>query len=401
VNRALDRRQLLIGGATALSGLGLLASRAGAALSGLGSGDRTLVLLQLSGGNDGLSTVVPWADDVYRALRPNIAIAADEVLKLDDYRGLHPELVRLRESYDAGRLAIVEGVGYPDPIRSHFKSMDIWHTADLRGRAAGEGWVGRLARAAFAEESHPNLIVHVGANVPYSLYSTTHPPASFVMPRSYRWAGDEAQIAAYERAGDPGSERPESNLAYVRKVLAEGQISSARVRRAAASYETSVEYPATRLGAALHDVAALIGGGVGSRVLSVEHTGFDTHTTQNGKHRGLMRQLDGALGAFLADLERSDAGRKTMVLVFSEFGRRVPENGAEGTDHGVAAPVLVLGCEVNGGLYGEHPALDDLDEDDLRHTTDFRRVYATVIERWFETRTDRVLEGTFEPLAFV
>lgn len=394
----LDRRQALLGGALALPGLGLLSARADGSQEV--RTDRTLVLLQLSGGNDGLSTVVPFGDDVYHAQRPNIGIAEANVLKLDDYRGLHPELVQLRDTYEAGHLAIVEGVGYPDPIRSHFKSMDVWHTADLRGRSAGEGWIGRLARSAFGQAPDPNLIVHVGTNVPYSLYSTTHPPASFVMPRSYRWAGDEAQTEAYERAGEMSDERPKSNLDYVRKVLAEGQVSSARIRQAAGSYRTPLEYPATSLGAALHDAAALIGEGVGSRVISVEHTGFDTHTTQNGRHASLLRQLDAALGAFLGDLERSEAGRETLVIVFSEFGRRVSENGAEGTDHGVAAPVFAAGPRVKGGLFGAHPSLEDLDEGDLRHTTDFRRVYATAIESWFGARTERVLDASYEPLGF-
>jgi uncharacterized protein (DUF1501 family) len=191
---------------------------------------------------------------------------------------------------------------------------------------------------------------------------------------------------------------PASNLDYLRQVLADGQASSAAVRRAAAQYSTDIEYPSTPLGAALHDVAALIGGDVGSRILSVEHTGFDTHDNQSGRHRGLMRSLDMSLGAFLADLEGSEAGRETIVLVFSEFGRRVKENGAQGTDHGVAAPVLVAGPGVQGGLFGEHPSLTELDDGDLSHTTDFRSVYGTVIERWFGADSERVLGGSFPSL---
>jgi len=389
-----DRRRFLIGGATMASAL---SARVLAALPP-GGAPRTLVLLQLSGGNDGLSTVVPWADDVYHAARPTIRVAPDEVLRLDDYRGLHPELQELHRAFEAGRLAIVEGCGYPGPNRSHFKSMDVWHTADLAGRDAGEGWVGRLARAAFQGVHQPNLVVHVGGNVPYSLHSLTHPPTSFVMPRSYRWAGDEAETEAYERAGGMEEQRPSSNLEYLRQILADGQASSAAVRRAAASYSTDVEYPSTPLGTALHDVAALIAGDIGSRILSVEYTGFDTHDNQVSRYRVLMRNLDLALGAFLADLESSEAGRETIVLAFSEFGRRVEENGAEGTDHGVAAPVLVVGPKVQGGLFGEHPSLTDLVDGDLAHTTDFRSVYATVIERWFDTDPARVLGDEFPTL---
>ena len=390
-----DRRRFLIGGASVASA-GLLSARAPA--SRPRGAARTLVLLQLSGGNDGLNTVVPWGDDAYYDARPGIAIEPPEVLKIDDYRGLHPELQELHRAWEAGRLAIVEGCGYPEPNRSHFKSMDVWHVADTRGRALGEGWVGRLSRAAFRDVREPNLVVHVGGNVPYSLYSLTHPPTSFVMPRSYRWAGDEAETAAYESAGEMEQGRPGSNLEYLRQVLADGQASSAAVRRAAARYSTDVEYPSTPLGAALHDVAALIAGDIGSRILSVEHTGFDTHDRQSARQRDVLRSLDMALGAFLADLERSEAGRETIVLVFSEFGRRVKENGAQGTDHGVAAPVLVAGPKVKGGLYGEHPSLTELDDGDLAHSTDFRRVYATVIERWFGADSERVLGGAFATL---
>ena len=393
--RGVDRRGVLIGGASVALGGSVFGRAFGA------SGDaRTLVLLQLSGGNDGLNTVVPWGDDAYYAARPNIGIEPNDVLKLDDYRGLHPELQELHRAWDVGRLALVEGCGYPQPNRSHFKSMDVWHAADLRGRGVGEGWIGRLARS-FGDDDEPNLVVHVGGNVPYSLYSPTHPPTSFIMPRSYRWAGDEDETAAYARAGSMERERPSSNLEYLRKVLADGQASSAAVRRAAADYATEVEYPTTPLGAALHDVAALIAGGVGSRVLSVEHTGFDTHDAQEPRHRGVMRALDMALGAFLSDLESSEAGRETIVVAFSEFGRRVKENGAEGTDHGVAGPMLVAGPKVRGGLYGEHPSLTDLDEGDLRHTVDFRSVYATVIERWFGADAERVLGAEFPVLDLI
>ena len=398
---SLDRRRLLTHGAASALALGLAGAAPG--LAPLRAG-RKLVLLQLSGGNDGLSAVVPFGDDAYHAARPELGMGASEVLGLDDYRGLHPELTRLFEAYSNGGLAIVEGVGYPDASRSHFRSMDVWHTADARGRGAGSGWIGRLAAEGLAAERDPNLVVHIGAEVPFSLHSETHPPASFVMPRSYRWAGGEAEVEAYERTAgrEKGREAGAgSNLDYLRGMLRDGQSSSAEVRRAAAAYRTSVEYPRSPLGAALRDVAALVNGDIGTRVLSVEHGGFDTHNNQRSQQASRLRQLDEALGAFLEDLERSEAGRDTLVRVFSEFGRRVAENGTAGTDHGLAGPAFLAGHRVRGGLYGAHPSLTELDDGDLIHTTDFRRIYATVIDRWFGLDAVAVLGAEYAPLDLI
>jgi uncharacterized protein (DUF1501 family) len=353
----------------------------------------------MTGGNDSLSTVVPFADDAYHAARPTMALPTDEVLKIDDYVGFHPALPRLRDAYESGHVAVVQGVGYPEFTRSHFKSMDIWHTADARGRAAGEGWISRLARHAFEGEDASAQIIHVGPNVPYSLYSTDHPPLSFTLPRAYRWMGDEAQTAAFERLRT--EERPESKIDHIRNTLTESLASSARVRRATSTYRTRVEYPPTTLGTGLRHIAALINSRVGSRVLSIEHPGYDTHTRQNNKHNNLMRHLDAALNAFLEDLGRSEAGRNTIVLAFTEFGRRVAESKGQGTDHGVASVAFVLGPTIRGGLYGEYPSLTDLVGGDLRHTTDFRSVYATVIERWFGVEAGRVLGEPHTPLEFI
>jgi uncharacterized protein (DUF1501 family) len=207
-------------------------------------------------------------------------------------------------------------------------------------------------------------------------------------------------VAAYERIAAHADERPAdgSNLDYLRGVLRDGQASSERVRQAAAEYRTEVAYPTSRLGVALHDVAAMIAGRIGTRVLSVELPGFDTHDEQRGRHAGLMGTLDAALGAFLEDLERTEQGRETVVLVFSEFGRLVAENGTGGTDHGLAGPVLVVGPGVRGGLFGAPPSLDELEDGDLAHTTDFRRVYASLIEDWLGLDAAPVLGADFQPL---
>ncbi|MDA1264790.1 MAG: DUF1501 domain-containing protein, partial [Planctomycetota bacterium] len=397
----LDRRSLLAGCAasTVLApwalGFGPAASK------------RSLVLLQLSGGNDGLSTVVPFGDDGYARAREATRHQRRDLVRLDGYRGLHAALAGLGREWDAGRLAVVEGVGYPDMVRSHFRAFEVWHTADRRGRAAGDGWIGRLAAQAWAAEDHPDLVVHFGLEAPWSLHSSAHPPVTLVSPTSYRWFGDEDTEATMALAGEALEPEEEGKsrhrgrdqaLARLRGVLDDARVSSSSIRAAAERYRTPVEYPRDPLAASLRDVAALIEGGVGSRVYSVVLRGFDTHADQKADHDALMRTLDGCLGAFLADLRRSEAGRETVVLVFSEFGRRVQENASQGTDHGKAGPLFVCGAPVQGGLYGEHPSLSELDEGDLAWTTDFRSVYGELIEGWFGTPMETVLGARYPRL---
>ena len=239
--RLLDRRRLLLSGAGALGGLSCLTSHSLAALSACSSPlDGTLVLVQLSGGNDGLSTVVPHGDDAYHRSRQTTRIDPARVQKLDAYRGLHPELTRLRSLFGDGRLAIVEGVGYADPNRSHFKSFEIWHTADPRGRASGDGWIGRLCEVAFADDVHPNRVVHVGARVPYSLYSSKHPPASFSAPAGYRWVRNEDTVRGlgWEFGRGDGS-----ILGHLRAKMRAARESSGAIRAAVARYRTPIVYP--------------------------------------------------------------------------------------------------------------------------------------------------------------
>jgi len=364
--------------------------------------ERSLVLVQLTGGNDGLSLLVPFEDDAYHAARPELALSRDEVTPIADGLGLNGELIRLHRRWEAGELALVQGVGYPQPNRSHFQSYEIWHTADPRGRASGDGWIGRLAAERWPRHD-PTRVVHVGSSPPYSLHSRTHPPASFVTPNAYRWAGDERARRAYEAAGrEPRRGRRGSELVErVRQTLRDSQRSSAAIRAAATRYAPTVDYPDDAFAWALRDIAALLASDVGSRVFSVELGGFDTHRDQRRRHRNLMHTLDAGLGAFLADIAAHERGRECLVLVFSEFGRRVGENGSKGTDHGTAGPVLALGARVRGGLYGTHPSLTELDAGDLVFTTDFRSVYATVIERWFGAGAERVLGARYEPLEFV
>jgi len=317
----------------------------------------------------------------------------------------------LRGTEHDRRLAIVEGCGYPNPVRSHFKSMDIWHAASERGRYEGEGWIARLSRAAWPTETSTELVVHIGSSAPYSVYSAARPSIAFGSPEVYKWfAIKQSDLEAYRRAGrssetEKDEEKGETGGAKVldrlRGVLSEAQESSQRVRQAAMTYAPKVTYPNNLVGNSLRAAAALIDARMGTRVLSVELGGFDSHNGQRNQHDGRMRELDEALGVFLQDIHGSPAGKNVIVVAFSEFGRRVQENASGGTDHGVAGPVLVAGSSVKGGIYGKHPSLTDLDDGDLKHTTDFRSVYGTVIEKWFGADQAKVLDKRYAPIAFV
>ena len=412
--QGLDRRRFLATGASFMAGMALAGPAAARVRVFGGSRERAhrrnLVLVQLSGGNDGLSMIVPHGDDAYHRVRSTIRVALKDVLRIDDYRGFHPDLGGLRGIYDEGSLAVVEGCGYPDPVRSHFKALEIWHTARATGRHSGPGWVGRLGETEWKNDPTIELVVHVGNTAPYSLFSTERPPVAFPTPTGYRWVGDDGDVEAYRRAAEPvddsaadpaPSAAKDDLVARLRGVMQDADQSSQRIRRAAAAHRPRVPYPIEPLGASLQTVAAMIDGDLGTRVYSVELGGFDTHENQSGKYANNVRRFDKALTAFYDDLRKRDCFDDTLIIVFSEFGRRVAENGSKGTDHGVAGPMLVLGSQVNGGIYGRHPSLTELDEGDLIHTTDFRRVYATAIERWLGEDSQRALGGSYEPLEFV
>ncbi len=421
--KTFDRRTLLTGSAAALGGA-WLAGRASAKSTfsrlALNGGDmagdeppRTLLVLELSGGNDGLDTIVPYADDLYHKSRSRIGLSANELLRFDDYRAFNPGLHEMRRLYGEGRVAIIEGTGYPHPNRSHFTSQDIWYTASEKGRAAGDGWIGRLTAALYPGDRRLPHLVHVGTTKPYSLRSSTHPVVYLDSPSAYRFALDadgilasstggamHAPAASKEMRGAGGSEMSErETVEKIGGVVRSARESSEALRRTALEYKPRFEYPDLPLGRDLKTAAALLQGNVGVRVLSVTQTGYDTHDSQRARHSQLVGELDGCLGAFLADVWGTPAGDNLMIVVFSEFGRRVEDNASGGTDHGVAGPMFVIGSRVKGGLYGKHPSLSDLDDGDLVHTTDFRSVYASLVHGWLGLDAAGVLGAKHSEIA--
>ncbi|MFI6820446.1 DUF1501 domain-containing protein [Micromonospora sp. NPDC050187] len=356
----------------------------------------TVVLVTLYGGNDGLNTVVPYADPAYHSTRPDLAHPPERVLTLDDRHGLHPALTGLKRLWDDGRLAIVHGVGYPRPDRSHFRSMDIWQTG-TPDAPADTGWVGRwldstrapVEAAVSFEPVLPPLLVgrtRVGACVSYQgleLPDWVAPP----------------MVAALGRT-EPGEPDAQARAAAAYADLVEmGRL----VREAAdpVASPTPVEgtVPATGTGgggalaAQLALVARCVEAGVPTRVYSVSLGGFDTHAGELAAHEVLLGQLDAAVAGFVTRMAGSAAGRRVAVVVYSEFGRRVRANASDGTDHGTAGPVLVAGARVAGGFHGEPPSLTDLDNGDLKATTDFRDVFGAVLASVLDAEPERHLPG--------
>ncbi|GIW87220.1 MAG: hypothetical protein KatS3mg108_1544 [Isosphaeraceae bacterium] len=385
-------------GSSALVSLGATAvpaflGRSALAARGRGNTDRVLVVIQLLGGNDGLNTVIPYQQDGYARARRLLRIPASQLVRIADGIGLHPGLTRLGELIEGGRLAIVQGVGYPNPDRSHFRSMEIWETARTEtGPAALEtGWLGRLQDEQVAGGWGPAL--HVGGRqTPLALRARRSEAVSLEDLDALALRPEVRQTVGGSALED------ESVLSFVRRTALAAQAASERLAAAAKPGTEGKGYPATGLGRRLELVARLIRSDFGTRVFYTTLDGFDTHANQLGAHAALLTELGDALAAFDADLKATGEADRTAVLVFSEFGRRVAENASAGTDHGAAAPVFVVGPLARCGLVGAHPSLEDLDDGDLRHHTDFRRIYAAVLSDWLGTPAEAVLGPGFDPL---
>ena len=364
---------------------------------------RTLVIVQLAGGNDGLNTVVPYRDPAYAKLRPSLKVDTGQVLPLGDEFGLHPKLAALKPLWDGKQMAIVHGVGYPDPNFSHFQSMLIWQSAGP-GAAAGEGWLGAYLARLEAEEHDPLHGFNVDRIVAPELYSPNAPIVSAPDAASYGFqqlGPDEAEARRRQTALLKLYEQFPKGMPYaalLESTAGDAVSSSAAVAAAAAAHTPTVTYPQTSLASGLRLIAQVIASGAKLRVAHVTLGGFDTHSAQITEHEKLLGALGDALAAFYADLASMGRDRDVLTMTWSEFGRRAEENASEGTDHGTAAPMFLLGGTVNGGLYGQPPALDALDRGNLRFTTDFRSVYASVLDRWVGVPADDILGTRYQRL---
>jgi uncharacterized protein (DUF1501 family) len=359
--------------------------------------NRILIVLELSGGNDGLNTVVPYADDAYYKARPTIGIKKGQVLKLNDSLGLHPACPGMQSLFTDGKLAIVPGCGYPNPNLSHFTAMEWWHTAMPHG-SNKYGWLGRFADA-YQPTPTQNYIVNISSRQSLAVSSAKHSPVVFSDPRKFGRIGTDAQQKVFETFGKvyPTSN---SSLDFVNTISKTATGGAALVRSACAEYRTLVDYGSdNNLTLDLKKVAAMIDAGLPTRIYYLSQGGFDTHAAQANTQQLLLIYLSDALRGFMEDLHKIGRADDVAVMVFTEFGRRVHENASRGTDHGTATPMFVVGKHVKGGFYGKQPSLTDLDDGNLKMTTDFRSVYATMLKGWMGLEdTKSVLKGDFPTL---
>jgi uncharacterized protein (DUF1501 family) len=355
-----------------------------------------LVVLELSGGNDGLNTVVPYGDDAYYRHRPNIGIPRKDLRSIDDHFGFNRGMAGFERLYKEGKLAIVHGCGYKNPSFSHFTSMVYWQTA-LPNSGEPYGWVGRLADL-MAPEAPPNFLVNIDAQQSLAVRSRRHIPLVFDDPSKFSRELFSAERDVLETV--PDAEQVDNpSRRFLLNVARNAKEASALVREAWANYHSPVDYGLEGLD--LPKVAALIEAGMPTHLYytSYRNNAFDTHVFQNELHKRLLTYTSDAVSAFLLDLERIKRADDVAVMIFSEFGRRVSENVNLGTDHGTANLMFVVGNKVKGGHYGKVPSLTQLEADDnLIHTTDFRKVYATLISSWLGLRdTRQLLNGAFDP----
>lgn len=398
-----NRRDLLRAGFSGLSVTAATALRTGvfgqaaAALAAeTASNGKILVVLELSGGNDGLNTVVPWGDDAYYQRRPKIGIPKNAVRKIDDHFGFNRGMAGFERLYKAGNLAIVHGCGYENPSFSHFTSMAYWQTAAPN---SGEqyGWVGRLADE-IAPQAPPNFIVNIDARQSLAVRSRRHVPVVFDDPNKFARESFFDERDAFRTTPDD-SKVGNPSRRFLLDTAKSARDASALVKEAWAKYRSPVDYGITGLD--LPKVVALIDAGMPARLYytAYRNNAFDTHVFQNEAHQRLLTYASDAVSAFIQDLKRIGRADDVVVMIFSEFGRRVPENVSLGTDHGSANVMFVAGTQVKGGHYGTVPSLTKLDEgDNLIYTTDFRRVYATMIAGWLgHPGTKELLRGEFEP----
>ncbi|RZT82930.1 uncharacterized protein (DUF1501 family) [Micromonospora violae] len=360
-----------------------------------------LVIVTLYGGNDGLNTVIPYASRAYYAARPELAYEPERVLRLDDALGLNPMLKGLSSLWGEQRLAVVLGAGYPKPDRSHFRSMDIWQSASPSGPTSS-GWVGRWLDGTKAA---PEAAVSFEPMLPPLLAGETRTGACVSIGGLKLPTGITPDMIGVLGRREPNESELQARAAdaYANLININQLIRDAEAASAAPEVTVQPESPATSTGgsnvlsAQLLRVAQCVEAGVPTRVYSVSLGGFDTHASERIGHEFLLRQLDQALTSFAGRLSRTEAGRQVTTVVYSEFGRRVRANASDGTDHGTAGPVLVLGSQVAGGLYGEQPSLTDLDDGDLKATTDFRDVVGTLLAEVLQADPARYIGGGYEP----
>jgi uncharacterized protein (DUF1501 family) len=370
---------------------------------------KILVVVQLDGGNDGLNTVVPYTDKTYYSLRPTLGIPESSVLKVSDKYGFNPVMTKFKSLFDQGKIAVVQNTGYPTPDLSHFRSRVIYQRADPNTQEADlqSGWLGKYADLKLAEAGNPLASVNIGQSLPKSLVGEKFlSPSidSFVLYQfqtDAKYAGDRKnQIDTLKKNNAVDSKN--LNYLFTEEASLDSLNSSESLQTGIKNYNSTVTYPNNNLGKDLQMAAQIIAGNLGAQVIHITFGGFDTHSGQKADQEQLLTAVSEGFSAFYDDLTRLNKANDVLVMAFSEFGRRPKENGSQGTDHGTAGPMFIMGNSVKGGLYGESPSLTDLDRaGNVKFNIDFRSVYSTVISDWLQTDPVAVLGGKFENIGFI
>ena len=369
--------------------------------------DPVIVVLQLTGGNDYFNTVIPYNDPLYYDNRPAVGYAQDQIIKIDDEMGFMPTMVPIKELYDQGKVAVIHGIGYPDSPRSHFRSMDIWHTCEP-DKVGTEGWAGRLARDLDPNKENVLTAINFGHGLPRALVVPRVPVAAINDLSTYgvlTGIEDQSQrskaLDLFARMYSPAIGA--SNVTdYLRSTGMEAMTGADIVKVAPDRYSSSVEYPNSPIASHLRDIAQVYLADLGTRVFYTQHGSFDTHAGEAGAHPQLWREVSEGISAFFEDLHAHGQGDNVIMYMFTEFGRRVHDNGS-GTDHGAAGVAFAIGDKVNGGMYGEMPSRrsEDLEQGDLVPNYDFRGAYSTILENWFNVDAQPIVGGNFEKHNFV
>jgi uncharacterized protein (DUF1501 family) len=361
--------------------------------------DHVLVVIELNGGNDGLNTVIPFENDRYYKSRPVIGIPKQEVIKLTDQLGLHPSMAGAVELFKAGKLAVIQGVGYPEPNRSHFRSMEIWQTASPAKAVPDTGWLGRALDHLMKPNDSPGIPgLALGETLPQALVAKrVSVPVLKQLEKPAATEGEWRQLQLLHRLSSTGSKDEGDALGFLRHQADSGYRTAELLRKTNSQFKSAVEYTG-ELGKQFQRAAQIISIDPGVRLLYLYQSGYDTHNQQTNTQATLLKELCDGLAAFQKDLEQHKVADRVVVLTFSEFGRRLGENASRGTDHGAASCLFLTGARVKGGLAGVYPSLEKLSEDDLIYTVDFRSVYATLLDKWLGCPADKLLGAKFPHL---
>ena len=362
-------------------------------------GYKKLVIIQLAGGNDGLNTIIPYTNDIYYKSRPNLAISKENVLKVTDELGFHKNLTPLKNLYDQGNLTIVNNVGYPNPNRSHFRSTDIWQSASNADEYLNTGWLGRYIDT-YGKKPHSGIELDDSLSL-----ILKGEKINGIATRNPKILNENTQTPYFNKLINYQTDAhlSEHNLGYLYKTMIEAKSSAKYIYEKTKTFKSNLEYPRNPFGKQLKTTAEFINSHIESKVYYVSMGGFDTHAGQAYKQANLLKTYSESVAVFVEDLKKNDTFKDTLIVTFSEFGRRVKQNAGRGTDHGTANNVFIIGDNLNKkGFYNESPNLNQLDKNgDIMHTVDFRSIYATILDKWLAVDDAKILNKSFSKLNFI